>query len=41
MFARNIINLGCWVLGVGCGEIIGKKRKKPIIKGIKWKNFIN
>ncbi|MDJ0553845.1 MAG: hypothetical protein QNJ68_05280 [Microcoleaceae cyanobacterium MO_207.B10] len=41
MFATNIINLGCWVWGFGCGEIIGKKRKKLVITGIKWKNLIN
>ena len=28
MFATNIINLGFWVWGVGCGEIIEKKNKK-------------
>ncbi|MDJ0555973.1 MAG: hypothetical protein QNJ68_16340 [Microcoleaceae cyanobacterium MO_207.B10] len=28
MFATNIINLGCWVWGVGCSEIIGKTQKK-------------
>ncbi|MDJ0555454.1 MAG: hypothetical protein QNJ68_13630 [Microcoleaceae cyanobacterium MO_207.B10] len=28
MFATNIINLGCGVWGVGCGEIIGKTKKK-------------
>ncbi|MDJ0553558.1 MAG: hypothetical protein QNJ68_03780 [Microcoleaceae cyanobacterium MO_207.B10] len=28
MFATNIINLGCWLSGLGCGEIIGKTKKK-------------
>ncbi|MDJ0554176.1 MAG: hypothetical protein QNJ68_07005 [Microcoleaceae cyanobacterium MO_207.B10] len=27
MLATNIINLGCGVWGVGCGEIIGKIKK--------------
>ncbi|MDJ0555162.1 MAG: hypothetical protein QNJ68_12105 [Microcoleaceae cyanobacterium MO_207.B10] len=30
MFATNIINLGCRVSGVGCGEIRGKTNKKTI-----------
>ncbi|MDJ0554562.1 MAG: hypothetical protein QNJ68_09015 [Microcoleaceae cyanobacterium MO_207.B10] len=28
MFATNMINLGCWVWGMGCGEIIGTTKKK-------------
>ncbi|MDJ0552844.1 MAG: hypothetical protein QNJ68_00040 [Microcoleaceae cyanobacterium MO_207.B10] len=28
MFATNIINLGCWLWGFGCSEIIGKTQKK-------------
>ncbi|MDJ0555123.1 MAG: hypothetical protein QNJ68_11900 [Microcoleaceae cyanobacterium MO_207.B10] len=41
MFATNIINLGFWVWGLGCGEIIEKKkRKKLVIKRIKWKKLI-
>ncbi|MDJ0552947.1 MAG: hypothetical protein QNJ68_00580 [Microcoleaceae cyanobacterium MO_207.B10] len=41
MFGTNIIYLGFWVWGFGCGEIIEKKIKKLVIKGIKWKNLIN
>ena len=28
MFATNLINLGFGVWGFGCGEIIGKTKKK-------------
>ncbi|MDJ0555902.1 MAG: hypothetical protein QNJ68_15960 [Microcoleaceae cyanobacterium MO_207.B10] len=28
MFATNIINLGFWVWGFGCGELIVKINKK-------------
>ncbi|MDJ0556415.1 MAG: hypothetical protein QNJ68_18645 [Microcoleaceae cyanobacterium MO_207.B10] len=32
MFATNIINLGFWGWGLGCGEIIGKTNKKADYK---------
>ncbi|MDJ0554179.1 MAG: hypothetical protein QNJ68_07020 [Microcoleaceae cyanobacterium MO_207.B10] len=39
MLATNIINLGSRVCGFGCGEIIGKTKKKAGYKTDKVEKF--